>query len=247
MSATISKDKHMRILPIVATAFLLAGCGGRGHEGPRGVDRDEVLLSVVASGEAENRPDVATFSAGVSTIAPTSEAATRINNEKMNKVMAAVEGLGVKRDDTKTQSLTVGRIDWGRNKGQFEASNQVSVKIHKIDDATNIIGAATKAGANILSGPDLAVDDKEAASKGAYAAAYKAARARADAYAAAAGLKVKRILSITDGSAMGGSPQPYAMDAAAETAAPPQTSGPPIRAGLDTSSAQVKVEFVLSE
>jgi uncharacterized protein YggE len=235
----------MRILPLFIAAALLSGCSSAPD--PRGVDRDEVLLRVVASGEAENRPDVATFSAGVSTIAPTSEAATRINNEKMNKVMASVEGLGVKRDDTKTQALTVNRIDWGRNKGQFEATNQVSVKIRKIDDATNVIGAATKAGANILSGPDLAVDDKEAASKGAYAAAYKAARSRADAYAEAAGLKVKRILSITDGSAMGGQPRPYefaeqAMDAAA---AAPVTTGPPIRAGLDTSTAQVKVEFVL--
>jgi uncharacterized protein len=224
----------------------LSACG-QSPADPRGVDRDEVLLRVVASGEAENRPDVATFSAGVSTIAPSSEAATRINNEKMNKVMSAVEGLGVKRDDTKTQALTVNRIDWGRNKGQFEATNQVSVKVRKIDEASGIIGAATKAGANILSGPDLAVDDKEAASKGAYAAAYKAARARADAYAEAADLKVKRILSITDGSAMTEGPMPYAMAEMASDAAATQTSGPPIRAGLDTSSAQVKVEFVLGK
>lgn len=238
----------MRTLCLVAlSSLMLAGCGGR-HPDPRGVDRDEVLLRVVAMGEAENRPDVALFSAGVSTIAASSETATRINNEKMNKVMAAVEGLGVKRDDTKTQALTVNRIDWGRNKGQFEATNQVSVKIRKIDDATNVIGAATKAGANILSGPDLKVDDKEAASKGAYAAAYKAARARADAYAEAAGLKVERILSITDGSAMDGQPMPYAMtEAAADASVPTQASGPPIRAGLDTSTAQVKVEFVLGK
>jgi uncharacterized protein len=231
----------------VLVPLALSACG-RAPD-PRGIDRDEVLLRVVASGEAENRPDVATFSAGVSTIAASSEAATRINNEKMGKVMAAVEGLGVKRDDTKTQALTVNRIDWGRNKGQFEATNQVSVKIRKIDDATGVIGAATKAGANILSGPDLAVDDREAASKGAYAAAYKAARARADAYAEAAGLKVERILSITDGSAMGNGPMPYGMaeSAADASSALTSTSGPPIRAGLDTSIAQVKVEFVLSK
>jgi uncharacterized protein len=223
--------------------ILLAACGGAAD--PRGVDRDEVLLRVVATGEAETRPDVAVFMAGVSTIAASSEAATRINNQKMAKVMAAVEALGVARDDTRTASITVNRIDWGKQKGQFEANNQVSVKVRKIDSASQILGSATKAGANIMSGPDLQIDDKEAAAKGAYAAAYKAARARADAYAEAAGLKVKRILSITDGSAMDNQPpMPYAM---VQSARPEEAAGPPIRAGLQTSNAVVKVEFVLAK
>ena len=228
-------------------AIGLSGCGEHGPD-PRGLDRDEVLLRVTTTGEAETRPDLAQFSAGVSTIAPSSEAAARVNGDKMNKVMAAVEALGVKRDDTQTAAISVNRIDWGRNKGQFEASNTVNVKVRKIDDAGKIIAAATGAGANIISGPNLTVDDREAASKGAYAAAYKAARTRADAYAEAAGLKVARVLSITDGSAIGGPPMP--MDAMAEMAVqavapPPQVSAPPIRAGLQTSTAQVRVEFVL--
>lgn len=235
-----------QFLSVFLASAALAACGTSAPD-PRGVDRDEVLLRVVASGEAETRPDIARFSAGVSTIAPTSEAATRLNNEKMARVMAAVEKLGVARDDTRTQALTVNRIGYGPRRGQFEAINQVSVKVRKIDTASGIIGAATAAGANILSGPDLQVDDREAALKGAYAAAYKAARARADAYAAAAGLEVKRILSITDGSAMDAGPQPYAMTEqaadAARTVAP--VNAPPIRAGLETSQATVRVEFVL--
>lgn len=238
----------LRPLTALALPAALAACGTSAPD-PRGVDRDEVLLRVVATGESETRPDVARFVAGVSTIAPTSEAATRLNNDKMTRVMAAVEKLGVARDDTRTQALTVNRIDWGPNKGRFEATNQVSVKVRKIDAAGTVIGAATAAGANILSGPDLQVDDREAASKGAYAAAYKAARARAEAYAGAAGLKVVRILSITDGSAMDGGPQPWAvaeqaMDAA-RAVAPQAVNAPPIRAGLETSTATVKVEFVL--
>ncbi len=236
----------IRNVAVLALALGLCACGGRGPD-PRGLDRDEVLLRVTTSGEAETRPDLAQFSAGVSTIAPSSEAAARVNSDKMNKVMAAVEGLGVKRDDTQTAAISVNRIDWGRNKGQFEASNTVSVKIRKIDDAGKIIAAATGAGANIISGPNLTVDDREAASKGAYAAAYKAARTRADAYAEAAGLKVARILSITDGSALGGLPMPMEemADMAVQTTAPAPVSAPPIRAGLQTSTAQVRVEFVL--
>lgn len=237
----------MRPILILGMSLLaLTGCGRGQGQDPRGVDHDEVLLRVSATGEAENRPDLAIFSAGVSSIAASSQAATATNNDKMNRVMAVVEALGVKKDDTQTQNISVNRIGYGRNRGQFEASNVVSVKIRKIDDASQVIAAATGAGANILSGPNLTIDDKEAASKSAYAAAYKAARARADAYAAAAGLKVSRILSITDSSAVEG---PIAMDAmAVETSAPsPVSAGPPIRAGLSTSTARVQVDFALTQ
>ncbi len=230
---------------LTLSLLLLAGCGRAGHD-PRGVDRDEVLLRVSATGDAETRPDLATFSAGVSSLGASSQAATQANNVKMNKVMAAVEALGVKRDDTQTQSLSVNRIDYGRNRGQYEATNSVSVKIRKIDSAGEVIAAATEAGANILSGPQLTVDDREAANLSAYAAAYKAARARADTYAKAAGLKVVRILSITDSSAMG-EPIPYAIAEMAVQTVAPVAAAPPIRAGLNTSTAQVRVDFALSQ
>lgn len=236
----------MRNVAILAlSSLVLSGCGESGPD-PRGVARDEVLLRVSASGDAETRPDLATFSAGVSSIGASSQGATQANNIKMNNVMTAVEALGVKRDDTQTQNLSVNRIDYGRNRGQFEATNTVSVKVRKIDTAGTVIAAATGAGANILSGPQLTVDDREAASLSAYAAVYKAARARADTYAKAAGLRVVRILSITDGSAMA-QPMPQAMDAMAEASAAPVNTAPPIRAGLNTSTAQVRVDFALAE
>lgn len=235
---------RFRTLPIIALLALGSASCQPGPPDPRGVEHDEVLLRVSATGDAETRPDIARFSAGVSSIAATSEAATSANNAKMTGVMAAIERQGVKADDTQTQSLTVNRIDYGPNRGRFEASNTVSVKVRKIDDAGKVIAAATDAGANIISGPDLQIDDREAASKSAYAAAYRAARARADAYAEAAGLKVVRILTITDASP-GMSPMPYTMDAMAEQA-PSPVNAPPIRAGLTTSSAQVRVDFALA-
>ncbi len=231
---------------IVVASLALSGCG-RGPHDPRGLAPGEVLLRVSATGDAETRPDLATFSAGVSSIGVTSEAATAANNAKMNAVMAAVEKLGVKADDTQTQALNVSRIDYGKNRGQFEASNTVRVKVRKIDAAGQVIGAATAAGANILSGPDLTVDDREAANLSAYAAAYKAARARADVYAKAAGLKVGRILSITDGGAPNDPNLTQEMDYIARAAPPPvSTNAPPIRAGLNTSTATVSVAFALT-
>jgi len=212
---------------------------------PRGVARDEVLLQVVAAGRADTRPDEARFTAGVETIAATSAAASAGNNAKMSAVVRAVEALGVKADDVQTRQITLSRIDYGPNRGRFQASNIVEAQVRDLAKAGAAIAAATDAGANILSGPDLTVSDRESANRSAYAMAYKAARARAEAYAAAAGLKVARVLAIRD-AGEGRVPIPYEGDATmfaqVRTAAPP----PPLRPGLNSSEVQVRADFALS-
>lgn len=232
-------------LPIALVVFALAGCGDRSDD-PRGIDRDETLLSVSAIGQAETRPDEARFTAGVSTTASSAQAVTQRNNEAMAKVTAALTALGVGRDDLRTQRLTVGRIDYGPNRGQFQADNLVEARVRDVDKVGAAVAAATEAGANVLSGPDLRVSDREAANKSAYASAYKAARARAEAYAGAAGLKISRVLAIRDGGETGG-PIPYARYATEQSAGagPRPVSAPPVNPGLETSEVRVQVEFAL--
>src|SRR3546814_11189866 len=84
---------------------------------PRGVEHDETLLSVSATGRSETRPDEARFTAGVSTIAASAEDATRRNNETMTKVTEALKAFGVAAKDLQTRQLTVNRIEWGTKKG----------------------------------------------------------------------------------------------------------------------------------
>jgi len=216
---------------------------------PRGVARDETLLTVSATGRAETRPDEARFMVGVNTLAPSAGEASRLNNEKMARVTTALTRFGIKPDDLQTTNLTLNRIDYGKDRGRFQASNNVTVRLRDLTKASEAIVATTEAGANLLSGPSLRVSDAEKASLSAYAAAYKAARARADAYAAAAGLKVDRILAIRDGGQSPGYPVP--MDAMAEeamsgravaqTVAPP----PPFNPGVNTSAVTVRVDFAL--
>jgi hypothetical protein len=117
----------------------------------------------------------------------------------MTKVTDALKAFGVAGKDLQTRQLTVSRIDWGANKGKYEAVNQVEVRMRAVDKVGEAVAATTQAGANVLSGPTLRVSDQEAATKSAYASAYRAARARADAYAGAAGLKIDRVLTIRDG------------------------------------------------
>lgn len=226
-------------------ALSLAGCGGPPGGPHGGLGKGETLLQISATGQAETKPDEAYFSVGVSSIGATSEAATEANNQKINAVVTALKGLGVAEADMQTQQMSVGRIGYGPNRNKFEANNTITIRVRDVSKAGAAIQAATRAGANVLSGPDLRVSDPEKASKGAYAAAYKAARSRADAYAEAADLKVVRVLVIRDGGGAPRPPMPYAADmAVAEEAA--QAAPPPVFAGSDRSQVSVSVDFALA-
>lgn len=110
--------------------------------------------------------------------------------------------------------------------------------------------AVTSAGANVVSGPDLRIADSERAANSAYAAAFKAARARADAYAEAAGMRVARVLTIRDSGGTQGNrylpgavpvvPPPVVMEQSAAA------NDGRVMAGQTTSSVSVQVDFALA-
>jgi uncharacterized protein YggE len=238
-------------LSVLGSALALGACSKPAPD-PRGVERDEVLVQVTASGRADSRPDEARFTVGVDTIAATSREAGARNSATINKVAAALQRLGVREDDLQTRSITLSRIDYGPNRGRFQANNLIEIKVRDIKRAGEALAAITDAGANVLSGPNLRVSDPEKAGRSAYAAAYRSARGRAEAYAQAAGLKVSRVLAIRDsGEGGGGGPYPYpeeamSMDAQARAVAP-VSAPPPVQPGVSTRQVQIRVDFALSK
>ncbi|HEX8580160.1 MAG TPA: SIMPL domain-containing protein [Allosphingosinicella sp.] len=236
----------MRNLALLTLPFLLSACTAS-EPSPQRVKLDETLLHVSATGRAEAAPNEARFSAGVQSIGANAAEASRRNNETINKVLAALDGLGVKKEDVQTRQVSLQRITYGPNKGRFEASNMIEVRMRDVNKAGEAIAATTDAGANVLSGPNLTVGDPEAARNGAYASAFKAARSRADAYAGAAGLKVLRVLTIRDGGQSYHSGMAADATMAMEVAPPPvvRTSAPMIRPGMNSSEVAVQVDFAL--
>lgn len=231
------------LLPILVS---LAACGQ--PQGQPRLKADEVLLQVAASGRSEVRPDEARITVGVSSTAPTAAAVSAANSATMNKLVTALKGAGVVADDVQTRNLTLGRIDYGPQKGQYRAENLVEISVRDVSKAGLAIAAATDAGGNVLSGPELRISNPDTADNAAYAAAYKAAAARADAYAKAAGLKVARVLAIRD-SAVPAMPIDYSNRYAveAQAAAPPAVAAPPVSAGVDIREASVQVDFALTK
>jgi len=242
-------------LALAFPALLLAACSGAPAD-PRGLARDETLLSVSATGEAEARPDQAFFQVGVESFGPTGGAASAANRESIGRLLAALKEAGVPEGDIQTRAMNIQRLDWGARKGQYQASNIVAVTVREVARADAAVAAATGAGANVMSGPDLRMSDPETTANAAYAAAYGNARKRAEAYAGAAGMEIARVLTIRDGGGMQGNrfipgapppvapPPPYAVAAQAVTVEE-RGGGAVIQPGQTTSTVSVQVDFAL--
>jgi uncharacterized protein YggE len=237
--------------------LFLSACSPPSYD-PRGVDHEETLLSVSATGEAETRPDMARFEAGVNNWAPNARTASEANATKIREIVEALRAAGVAERDIQTRTTGVQRIDYGDRRGQYQASNIVSITVRNVDKTGEAVTAVTEAGANIVSGPDLRMSDPEKAANSAYGAAFRAARARAEAYADAAGMEISRVLSIRDaGGAQGNrhlpgavpvAPPPVAVSAQAGWPGPEQgrgAGGGMIMAGQTTSAVAVQVDFAL--
>lgn len=241
-----------RLIPLVALPLALAACGDAPYD-PRGVDHDETLLSVSATGEAETRPDEAFFQVGVENFGGTGKAASEANREDIAELLAALKQAGVPEDDIQTRAVNIQRMDWGPRKGQYQASNVVAVTVRDVARADAAVTAATEAGANIMSGPDLRMSDPEAAANTAYGNAYKAARQRAEAYAEAAGMEIGRVLTIRDGGGsqggryIPGAPPPVMARNVAMVEEQAMDASSIIQPGQTRSVVSVQVDFALVE
>lgn len=213
------------------------------------------LLTVTAEGSSTAEPDMAMFTAGVTTQGDTASAALAENSRKMTQVVAALKRAGLAEKDVQTSNLNLNpvyapprRLPDGSIEEQaqkivgYQVSNQVSVKQRKLSDYGKVIDALVSAGANQVNGPNFMLAKPKAAQDQARAEAIRIARARADLYAQAAGLKVAGVVSISESG--GYAPQPVmyrrgAMDVAAAPA-------PPVMGGELETNVNVTVQFELA-
>ncbi len=171
-------------------------------------------LDVVAQGSVARVPDVAVISAGVVTQASDAKSAMAANATAMTRVVAALRAAGVADRDMATAQIGLTpQYRYADNQPPvvtgYQASNSVTVRFRDIAKSGSILDALVAAGSNQISGPTLTIDKPETAMDEARASAIKTARARAELYAKAAGLTVKRIVAISE-SAGAPTPMPLA-------------------------------------
>lgn len=170
------------------------------------------ILDVSAEGRTTRVPDVATIRAGVVSQSPTAAAALTDNAQRMTKVLAALKRAGVAPRDVATASVGLSpQYRYADNQPPvitgYQATNSVSVRFRDVAKSGVILDALVGEGANQIDGPNLSIDQPDAALDEARADAVRRAKARAELYARAAGMRVTRIVSIAEsGDNAGGSP-----------------------------------------
>lgn len=198
-------------------------------------------ISVAGSGSITVRPDTADVSIGVQVNAATADAALSQANDAAAKLIDAVKGAGVDDADIRTSGLSVyPNYSDSSTIASYTASNSVTVTVHDIDRAGPVIDAAATAagGAITIGGISFYVDDVEAVLGAAREEAVDNARARAGQYAAAAGVEVGDVLSISEtGVSM---PPVYAAGDKGESGSPT-----PVEPGSQELSVSVSVVFAL--
>jgi len=210
----------MRSILLAATAAMLVPLSASAQQQAAPatpVLLDATLLDVVAEGRSTRVPDLATIRAGVVTQGTTAQLALSENATRMDRVIAALKRAGVADRDIQTATIQLNpQYRYGENVPPtitgYQATNSVSVRFRDVAKSGAILDALVREGANQIDGPNLGVEAMDAAMDEARTDAIRRARARAELYAKAAGLRVERILVIAEGaSALPPQPMPQMM------------------------------------
>lgn len=161
-------------------------------------------LDVNATGEVTRVPDLAIISAGVQTLQPTATAAIEENAARMERVRAALKRAGIEDRDIQTSSINLNpEYQYDQNRPPrltgYRATNTVNVKFRDLKRTGAILDALVAEGANQINGPNLTIDKPESALDEARTKAIANGRARAELYARALGMRIVRLISVSEG------------------------------------------------
>ena len=204
-------------------------------------------LQLSAREEVSRVPDIAMISAGVMTEAPTAQQAMADNRAQMNRAFAVLRRAGIADKDMQTSGLSMQpRYHYKENEPPrligYQVTNMLSLRLRDLARVGAVLDALVEAGINQIDGPSFTLDAPQSALDEARQAAMKTAMARANLYAEAAGLRVKRIITISESGQV--SP-PRPMRAMAREEMMVASAPTPIAAGEVDLVATVNVTFEL--
>ena len=204
-------------------------------------------LDINATGEVARVPDLAIITAGVVTRSATASGALQQAATRMARVREALRQAGIADRDIQTSNISLEpQYTYANNQppklNGYAATNQLSIRFRDIENTGKILDALVKEGANQISGPNLTIDKPEAALDEARGKAVAAARARADLYARSLGMRVVRVVSVSESGGSYPVPPPMPMYARAEAA---QAADSKIEAGEQKVQVNLAVTFEL--
>jgi len=203
-------------------------------------------ISVSGVGKSYQAPDVASVSAGVVTQAPTAQLAMQKNSKKMNAVITSLKSAGIQERHIQTSQLSLNpQYDYTNRKQPritgYQARNTVSARSENLDQVGPMLDALIEAGANNINGIQFSIKDAEAAKSEARRAAVKDARRKAEEMATAAGIRLGRILQMSESTGGFQPPQPMMMRAAMSDMA----ESTPVQGGEQTLAVTVNIIYAI--
>jgi uncharacterized protein YggE len=226
----------------LALALALAGLLGV-NEGAIGMER---TISVSGEGSATAPPDMAVFQAAVVSEGETAAAAMEANNEAMKKVLQVLREQQIADKDIQTSRFDLSpRYRHDRENTEpkiigYTATNQVRVKVRNLPKLGQILDALVRSGSNQIHNIGFDIENKEGLMNQARTAAVRNAQARAELYAQAAGVKLGKVVQISESPVHIPEPRMAMRAMAAESSVPMAT-------GEQEISASVSVVYAIEE
>jgi uncharacterized protein YggE len=204
------------------------------------------LISVRGVGRAAVKPDIAVVRLGAEMRAPTVGEATADVARRSAAVIERLKTLGVADRDIATVTYSIDPVLAPRRTEEdatriaaYRAVNVVQVKIRDLAAVGRILDAALAAGANTMTGLHFTVDDPSRPEAEARARAVKAAMSTAQQLAAAAGVGLGELMSLTEDAAP---PRPMMrMESRAVAAAAPAMG--PVESGEVEIAVSVEAHY----
>ncbi|MDR3499019.1 MAG: SIMPL domain-containing protein [Parvibaculum sp.] len=234
------QDRTSRTALWLMAAILSVGLAGTANA----AETARRTMTVTGSGEVSARPDVAYIDSGVVTEAKTAAEALAANTKAMTALFAGLESMKIAKDDIQTTQFTVNPVyaqPAPRPDGSqppavirgYQVTNQVSVTIRKLDTLGAALDKLVQLGSNQLGGIRFDIDKPEPLMDRARQSAVAEALRKAKLYAAAAGVALGHVVSISESG--GYAPQPVFMKAMAMRDSAPV----PVAAGMQKVTADV--------
>ena len=204
-------------------------------------------ISVSASATVSAQPDIAMISTGVVSEADTAREALTQNTAAMKRLIDGLKGAGIDAKDIQTVSFNVepryeqpGSYEKKRRSPDiigYRVTNQVRITSRDISKLGQVLDETVSLGANQIGGIEFVVSKAETLKDDARRAAVENARRRATLFAAAAGVELGEVISISENVQSVGPRGPVMARMAADSV--------PIEAGSQALEASVQITWAL--
>ncbi len=187
--------------------LLILSCGAAVEMRDSGApDTKTPTIQVIGTGTVHAEPDTATIRIGVTTEDSSAQSAVSRNTAATAKVIAGLEAASIAKKDVKTSNFSVypqyrTENDTKRQVLTYRVSNTVIVTIRDIAKVGDILTEVVAAGSNQINGPTFSISNPDKFLTEARKKAVEDALSKAGSFASAAGLKLGRVIEMTEAGA----------------------------------------------